>query len=640
MILKELEMQNFRSHKETKILFENGTTVIVGDNGSGKTSILEAIHYAFYKKPLVKHEDLIRNGENHMKVTLRFVAKGREYVVERRRDNNTATSVLITPETVIEGNKTVDSAITEILGMGNEMFLNALYIRQGEITSLLGKTSSERKKMIGRLLNIECLERAYAGMGPVIREHENRLIRLRESSLQKRMDTVDIEQVKTETEKLEKSLDLNIAETEDAKNEKENIEKRIGEDASLIVEDNANRKLFEANLTKIKSLKDEMSELEREWGKLSEIQQRINQVKTELDGYNIEHVEHTIESNNSLIRIIEHENRTFRKSIAELENADGVCPICDSEIDDMKRDELIGKNENKILVNLDIRETLERENTGKRQLLDEYRTKVFELEKLEERRENCENAKTEHDKIGNEKRGIEEENRLLSDEMRRNQHITVRYNANKSLLRETENRLHNLMEEHGTLKALIRNNKKTITELENKTTQADHTDEEIRQTEKYMETLERIRNLFDRKGLQQSLRESAKPTIEKHANEYFTRFNFNYEGFTLDTDYTPTFHGLQGECHTGMLSGGEKVAAAIAIRLGITKAISKGEIECILLDEPTMHLDHERVREMANIFRDMRIAPQIIIVTHDNEMETIADKVIKLNKSGGTSETI
>ena len=150
-------MQNFRSHKETKILFENGTTVIVGDNGSGKTSILEAIHYAFYKKPLVKHEDLIRNGENHMKVTLRFVAKGREYVVERRRDNNTATSVLITPETVIEGNKTVDSAITEILGMGNEMFLNALYIRQGEITSLLGKTSSERKKMIGRLLNIECL---------------------------------------------------------------------------------------------------------------------------------------------------------------------------------------------------------------------------------------------------------------------------------------------------------------------------------------------------------------------------------------------------------------------------------------------------------------------------------------------------
>ena len=399
------------------------------------------------------------------------------------------------------------------------------------------------------------------------------------------------------------------------------------------------KRLYDLN-NEIKSLKDEMSELEREWGKLSEIQQRINQVKTELDGYNIEHVEHTIESNNSLIRIIEHENRTFRKSIAELENADGVCPICDSEIDDMKRDELIGKNENKILVNLDIRETLERENTGKRQLLDEYRTKVFELEKLEEGRENCENAKTEHDKIGNEKRGIEEENRLLSDEMRRNQHITVRYNANKSLLRETENRLHNLMEEHGTLKALIRNNKKTITELENKTTQADHTDEEIRQTEKYMETLERIRNLFDRKGLQQSLRESAKPTIEKHANEYFTRFNFNYEGFTLDTDYTPTFHGLQGECHTGMLSGGEKVAAAIAIRLGITKAISKGEIECILLDEPTMHLDHERVREMANIFRDMRIAPQIIIVTHDNEMETIADKVIKLNKSGGTSETI
>ncbi len=45
MQLKQLNLLNFRNHKSAEIAFSNGLNVIYGENGAGKTSILEAIHY-------------------------------------------------------------------------------------------------------------------------------------------------------------------------------------------------------------------------------------------------------------------------------------------------------------------------------------------------------------------------------------------------------------------------------------------------------------------------------------------------------------------------------------------------------------------------------------------------------------------
>jgi DNA replication and repair protein RecF len=44
MILSELSLQNFRNYKKRKFGFDEGTTLIVGGNASGKTNILEACY--------------------------------------------------------------------------------------------------------------------------------------------------------------------------------------------------------------------------------------------------------------------------------------------------------------------------------------------------------------------------------------------------------------------------------------------------------------------------------------------------------------------------------------------------------------------------------------------------------------------
>ena len=72
MVLKQIELQNFRLHKDTSLNFSDKLNLIVGGNGQGKTSILEAIYYLSTTKNLnlASENDVIMFGEQF------FDAKG------------------------------------------------------------------------------------------------------------------------------------------------------------------------------------------------------------------------------------------------------------------------------------------------------------------------------------------------------------------------------------------------------------------------------------------------------------------------------------------------------------------------------------------------------------------------------------
>ncbi len=87
MILEKVKIEDFRSHRLTDLSFNEGITVIIGGNGSGKTSILDAINFALFKqKPeKVNMDDIIRRGSRETKVTVIFHANGRKFKVVRGR---------------------------------------------------------------------------------------------------------------------------------------------------------------------------------------------------------------------------------------------------------------------------------------------------------------------------------------------------------------------------------------------------------------------------------------------------------------------------------------------------------------------------------------------------------------------------
>lgn len=71
MIIKSLELQNFRNYDELKIEFDSGTNIFYGDNAQGKTNILEAIFLIATTKSHKgsKDQDIIQFGyeEGHIR---------------------------------------------------------------------------------------------------------------------------------------------------------------------------------------------------------------------------------------------------------------------------------------------------------------------------------------------------------------------------------------------------------------------------------------------------------------------------------------------------------------------------------------------------------------------------------------------
>src|SRR5256886_7510956 len=88
MQLLRLRLVNFRQHADTDLEFGPGITGIIGPNGSGKTSILEAIAWALYGVQAVRGDkDSIRRlgakGRAGVEVDLEFRLGAHEYRVKR-----------------------------------------------------------------------------------------------------------------------------------------------------------------------------------------------------------------------------------------------------------------------------------------------------------------------------------------------------------------------------------------------------------------------------------------------------------------------------------------------------------------------------------------------------------------------------
>jgi DNA repair protein SbcC/Rad50 len=86
MEILSVALRNFKSHSDRQFTFQPGTNAICGENGAGKTSILEAIAWVLFNhRGTYKTEDLVRNGAGSAQAMVAFVSNrdGRTYEVQR-----------------------------------------------------------------------------------------------------------------------------------------------------------------------------------------------------------------------------------------------------------------------------------------------------------------------------------------------------------------------------------------------------------------------------------------------------------------------------------------------------------------------------------------------------------------------------
>jgi len=170
MKLRSLSLNLFRQHISSQIEFPDGLVGVIGTNGSGKTTIVEAIGFAIYGSRALRGrvEDVrtrtapAKTGrgkkEQDLRVELTLEHDGVVFRIERSL-NDAAIYIGGEPQAVALGSRDVSARISAIVGMSYEEFISTYCTEQKGLEFLSGKKgATEREKFIVRMMGYDRLE--------------------------------------------------------------------------------------------------------------------------------------------------------------------------------------------------------------------------------------------------------------------------------------------------------------------------------------------------------------------------------------------------------------------------------------------------------------------------------------------------
>ncbi|MCF2142543.1 MAG: AAA family ATPase [Candidatus Heimdallarchaeota archaeon] len=169
--ISSIVLENIKTYTYEEISFIKGNNVLIGENGAGKSTILESIYLALFGETVPGRSlaDMIRTGERQGKITIRFEVDGIKYriedeIVRQEKDRGKQFQVLINEsieEAIAKGKTAVKSKIEEILTIDSIAFSSAVYASQGELAKIVTAKDNERKKLFDRLFQLDRFEKTW-----------------------------------------------------------------------------------------------------------------------------------------------------------------------------------------------------------------------------------------------------------------------------------------------------------------------------------------------------------------------------------------------------------------------------------------------------------------------------------------------
>lgn len=663
MQITKIQFKNFMGYKQLILPHGNedlpkGLILISGKNSYGKSTILEGILFAFFGPKLFKGrnaESFITYGvQDKAEIYLYFVLDKEKYYLYRKWGRGSSVSVkLFKMDKSNQYREIKDFNIEAFFEISAEQALSTVFVRQGEVEELANKKGAELREMIIDLFRLNIIDDALN-----ILDSETKTKRFNKEQLEKSRVPLerieeDIERTINEISQFKKLLSVNTKKATEIENKLKSFPSN-----DIISQLETLYKQIENSLDKLASFKEDFSKkLSNSSLKLEDFEKTQNVVKivntltreknnliSKKDLLDKKKIATTRGLGKTKGRIEDVQSKiskmqeSFQFSTNEAKNESIKCPTCQSVltkehyeemIQEFNQDLIINQEKTKAIVSL--LDNFDIELDGFQTQIDKFNEQLFQIENLKSDYENI---------LKYQKESVQIQTKLDTTLKSIKSQIKDPSPDNiKKLIIEKEKfgtELISIKRDIEEKKEYIESNKKKIENLQKEIERMKELEKKIGDLEIDLDHLNKAKEYVRRFVTEYMVVKRLVKNIALTTNKYIKDFTSGqYSDLLLD---------LSGSRKTGLslkirdnfnnvhesievLSGGDKTALGMALRLSISELMSKirptkdspkknPKIDFLLLDEPLAALDETRRERILKHLIKSQTFSQIFLITH------------------------
>ena len=527
MILESIKLKNIRSYHDQEIEFPKGITLFEGDIGSGKSSILMAVEFAFFGTGSQKGDILLSKKENDGSVTLNFQVGGVNYEVKRglKRTKNAINQdpknchLKIGNEIQPFSPSELKKEVLKILKFNeptaptahSRIYRYAVFTPQEEMKQII-TDSDKRLETIRRAFGVEDYKKAIINAGNVSSKINTKSKILQDRSRkipELERDLIEVKQNEDEKSNLRIKL-------EDEKKEKENERYEIVKKREDLTEKNSKKEKIEIKKnSKEDELQNKRSDIKDIESEIKDIESEIKDRKEEIQELKEKRSPTKITMDVLELKIkemhkLEKEKNGLENKRSDIKDIESEIKDIESEIKDRKEEiQELKEKRSPTKITMDVLELkikemhkLEKEKNGLESTKSKYKQDISELKKLGTKCLFCHQKITkEHSAnlIDEQKQAINKSDSKLDDINKKINKILKEIGINStdtedpvSNLLELKDELREYMDSIGKISDLEELQKKDKSRLSTKNKKKDNFEKEITDIENINKKINKI----------------------------------------------------------------------------------------------------------------------------------------------------
>ena len=676
MIIRKIKLENIRSYVNQEIELPDGTVLLSGNIGSGKSTILLAIEFALFGllKGDLTGSTLLRNGTNKGSVELFLDIDGNEASIKRvlKKNSNTIAqdsgSFALNNEVKLLSPVEIKQHVLNLINYPKEfltqtkslIYRYTVYTPQEEMKNILFSSNELRLDILRKVFGIDKYKR--------IRENSRIFLsKLKERKSQLLIKADGLSEDIQEKDKI-------IYEISKLSNDRNTLDDEIKDLVKKIVLLKSEVKDKEELANKLRMLKNELNiidvkiknenlKLERNSKEKERLREEIKELEKEVfpvESYNGD-LEENIKIKEEVIRefdadIIEVLNniqdiktrKANSQAIIQKINVLDICPLCKQNVSHDHKSSIENVESNNInLLNKD----LENLNRKYNDLNSENNSYKKELENLKLLKNKVYIVKLKKANLMDKNKQLNLIDSYSEEILKELTNMNAQEEEIKSKISGIPEYNFDIIKDeleslNSDLKTLEISKGKIDKDIDNKILILERLKESVESKLKVRDDIGKIEelnhfidenflNLIDvmERNIMLRIHSDFNSLFQKWFSILMSNEDINIR---LEKDFTPVIEQNGYETNYYDLSGGEKTATALAYRLALNQVINNivtviKTKDLIILDEPTDGFSEEQIDKIRDVLNELNMR-QIIIVSHEPKIESFVNNIIRLEK--------